>query len=109
MYTLKYELYNCDYLRKHEQKNFGSLSAMKSWIHENTIEDGYHKWLPRKDAIGAIEFGTKDRKFDMWIHEIDSDEGILFTDGKYTGQQKHMSDRIVEWVSGLRQRNYNFV
>ncbi len=105
MYTITYELYGNDYTRKeYLKKSFNQVEDLHEWIVENAIINIGCKYedkvfYPYGTYSGRISFKTQKlnqfmgyRHCDCWIHKIESDRGIEFTDGAYTQGQKHKSE-----------------
>jgi hypothetical protein len=48
-----------------------------------------------------------------WIHEIDSESGIIFSSGKYTAGKDFCAEKVQEWFQKCEERKkhpkFNFV
>lgn len=48
-----------------------------------------------------------------WIHEIDSENGIIFSSGKYTAGKDFCAEKVQEWFQKCEERKkhpkFNFV
>lgn len=102
MILIKYENYFYDCYRKHYEKIFSSLSELKKWVFDSQISK---KWDNRRAFIFpndnyptmTIEVNRDKACGDIWIHEIFKDGRIVFSDGKYTSGQKHISKELLAW------------
>ena len=126
MIRITYELYANDYIRKENlTKTFSSIDDMHEWILDNYILDTSSSldsvYYPCGDRCGRIQFAsTKLKTFvgfrccDVWIHMIEDDRGIIFSDGKYTDRQQHKSKFLNEYFEKWSKednakKKYNFV
>ena len=113
MITVYYERYCNDYLRRSEKKCFSGLEELADWIF-NQMETNYsdkdkgfvYMFFPQGKP-STIEFKPKIGGNDIWIHKIEEDNNIIFSDGKMTAQQKHWSNRVKEWCKSCRERQYS--
>ena len=116
MITIEYELYFNDFTRKSNLfKSFPSLEHLESWIfdHVKTKSDfDYHCFFPTHEEPSRIEAGT-DNRYEIWIHQISNDCGIIFSDGKYTNSLKHWNDEAKAWCKHCEERRkkptFNFI
>lgn len=124
MIRISYELYGNDYTRRENlQKSFSSLEELHKWIVDNAYitSSALGKiYYPSENGFERISFYTQTmncfhgyRWCDCWIHKIESERGIEFTDGQYTQGQKHKSQQIKElfskWYKEDNQpKQYNF-
>ena len=107
MYTVKYELYRHDYDRQHVEKTFNTLDDIENWIFnqmKNDYHDGYLYMYFPVNGESHISFKPQTPGPEYWIHEIDSPNGIEFTDGKYTCNQEHTSETIQHWFKHCAER-----
>lgn len=110
MIAIEYERYWNDYTRQKKlTKSFSSLSSLANWLFDmNTDPNGYGLYF----GEGLIE--SKDEQgWTIWVRIIRNENGIIFSDGRYTMGQKHCNDTVKEWVSECMERKnhpvYNFV
>ena len=95
---------------------------MHDWIENNAYRpnnDWFYKiYYPYGDYNSRISFKTQNlnpfmaRWCDCWIHLIENEEGILFTDGKFTRGQKHKSKVINELFDKWNKdqdKDFNFI
>lgn len=69
-----------------------------------------------KDYIHSINFWTGYDKGQCYIHKIENDKGIIFSDGTYTSNQKFISDGFLKFCNDCNYKainkippTYNFV
>lgn len=113
MYTVKYERHRNDYEKQHLEIKFNSLDEIENWIFDQMKND-YHNngnlnmymYFPI-DGICRIKFKPQTPGPYYWIHEIDSSNGIEFTDGTYTCNQEHKSETIQHWLEHCEERRKN--
>ena len=101
-------------------KDFPSLEAFKNWIF-NT--DGvYEKWysdgrnmtfFPLRDDLFCASIHTDNQYVScIEIHQIETSDGILLSDGTYTDHQKHCSPVIRQFYAEcdekLKSPRFNF-
>ena len=127
MIKITYELYGNDYTRKEQlTKSFDDVEHMHQWILANAVINIGCKYedkvsYPYGNYDGRISFKTHTlnefsgyRYCDCWIHMIESDRGIEFTDGAYTQHQKHKSKEFDNLFALWEKednsvKTYNFV
>lgn len=122
MITVKYERYWNDYLRRFETKSFYSLSELENWMFDS-IKRSYKNALrfPTPEAVSyvksdgpwRIEVAPSPTSELIWIHLIETDGGIIFSDGEMTDKQKHWSKEVKKWLIHCEERKnkpkFNFV
>ena len=121
MIRIKYELYTNDYWRNPQTKTFYSLSEFCDWIFECC--DGNYKekifipnpdrtdiWYDGPSRIEINRMWTQNNQ--VWIHQIESDAGIIFSDGKHTDGIKHWNETAKQMCRDLLVRrnkpSFNF-
>jgi len=117
MFTVHYEEYHCDYLRKEFAKQFASLEEIEEWMFGQMRQkyqgDSGVMYFPCGDEMSTIEFRPVYGGPHIWIHRINTREGIVFSDGRQTAGQKFGSQRVREWLKHCRRRRdnpvFNFV
>ena len=114
-----FEKYTNDYNRKSETKTFTSLTELENWIFGQMQQDysrnRYAMWFPlpesvkkyKRDGPGSIEFRPCYGGEDIWIHQIESNDGIIFSDGRFTSGQKHWTIDVQNWLVHCEQRRKN--
>lgn len=125
MIRVKYERYLNDFCRKNEVKSFKDLSELEDWIF-NQMQVDYtedHRWMyfPTPKSVaryggegpGEISFTPTYGGENIWIHQIETGDGIIFSDGKFTAGKKHWSVGVQEWLIHCNERKkapkFNFV
>lgn len=116
MLKVKYERYWNDFIRKNEEMSFLSLEGLEEWIFGQMKQD-YSKNqfamsfpTPEKaERIGEsgpweIEFKPESCGESFWIHLIQSEQGIIFSDGRFTAGQKHWSAEVQNWLRHCEER-----
>ena len=126
MIKIIYEIYANDYTRKNNNvMYFNTYDELYDWIKANAYINPYHPhypFFPYNDYNSKISFSSQTINpypqlryaCSIWIHLIESDKGIEFTNGKFTSGQKHKSKQMNElfllWDKQIRQKQtYNFV
>ncbi len=116
MIKIKYERYWNDFIRKSEVKSFSDLDELEEWIFGQMQQDYTKNQFvmsfptPEKEkriqANGPwrIEFTPKYGEESIWIYQIESCNGIIFSDGRFTAGQKHWSKEIREWLTHCDKR-----
>lgn len=116
MIHVKYERYWNDYRRKDEVKSFASLQELEEWIfgrmQQNYTKNNIAMFFPTPKAlerIGAdgpcyIEFRPVLGEDIWYIHQIESANGIIFSDGRFTAGQKHWTKEVQGWLEHCMER-----
>lgn len=125
MIKIKYEVYLNDFVRKNKEQSFSGLGELADWIFDQ-MEQDYQKdnfvmYFPtpkrvekfRTDGPSRIEFMPKRGEATIWIHQISSEKGIIFSDGTFTSGQKFWSKSVQQWCEACNERQhkpkFNFV
>lgn len=125
MYKIYGELYLNDYTRKQFDIPCSSLDAIFSYCKKisRNFCDKYGNWFKPKDmnyseqplVIERIQVRTHEHPgyTDFWIYQIENENGIVFSNGKYTDGQKFCSKKVNDWLSEcqekMKSRRFNFV
>lgn len=115
MITVKYERYWNDFARKNEQRTFRDLEDLENWIFGQMEQDYTKQFVMSFPTPGAakrigepgpwrIEFKPKWGGELFWIKQIESEHGIIFSDGTFTAGQKHWSDSVKTWLCHCEER-----
>ena len=115
MIKVKYEVYWNDMNKKHKEKSFYNLKEVENWIFGMMKRDYSDDWamhFPTQEKVNRlnekgpweIEFRPERGGASYWIHQMETNEGIIFTDGKYTARQRHWSQRVKEWIDHCEER-----
>lgn len=115
MITIKYERYWNDYRRENGTKSFKGLNELEEWIFGQMQQD-YRKnatiifpnpkWAEQIGENGpwAIQFRPV-LGGDLWyIHQIESSNGIIFSDGTFTARQKFWTKEVQDWLVRCKER-----
>lgn len=92
-----------------------STSWLADWMFNQMQQDYMNQSAmsfptPKKVAsIGetgpwTIEFRPVWGEESIWIHQIESNDGIIFSDGRFTSRQKHWSKSVQDWLIRCEQR-----
>lgn len=114
MITVCYEEYHNDYFRKEHEKRFANLAELEEWIFGQMKQDYSDKekgWLrmffPVHETPSRIGFTPQWGGPNCWIHQIESERGIIFTDGRHTAGQKHWNQEVRDWLKHCKERQYS--
>lgn len=125
MIRIKYERYWNDLRRENNlTKTFYGLKELEDWLFNNaqfsTIYKKIDVYFPVTEPTSwksnpepsRIE-STDNDGWSTWVHVIENDNGIIFSDGKYTAWQKHWNDEVKAWLKHCGERatkpRFNFV
>ena len=121
MITAKIVKYYNDYNQKAFDKTFENLDELADWIFDQMQLD-----YTKKPGCDFLTFPT-DRfgkwyeisvrpnygGYVYWLHEIDSESGIIFSSGKYTAGKDFCAEKVQEWFQKCEERKkhpkFNFV
>lgn len=117
MFTVHYEEYWNDFMRKEHEKRFSSLDDIESWMfgmmRRDYKNDSLAMYFPKGDKPSEIHLHPERGGPNYWIHLITSADGIVFSDGRQTAGQKFASKRVQEWLAHCMERRdkpaFNFV
>lgn len=119
MLRVKYERYLNDFHHKSETESFADLIELESWMFGQMQQDysgGKGTMFfptPRKmKRIGEhgpryIELRPVYGEEQIWIHQIESPNGIIFSDGRFTSGKKYWTGEVQEWLMHCEQRRKN--
>ncbi len=120
MIKVGYEKYWCDFHRQSEEMNFSTLEELENWIFSQMevkySDDGSHLMsFPtpvkveriRENGPWTIEFTPTTTGPTIWIHQIEDENGIIFSDGKLTCGLRHWSKAVQEWLIHCDKRQHN--
>lgn len=106
MLNVKLERYLNTFWRKDEAKSFASLSELENWIFDQMQQDySRNTWAMsfptpasarniHADGPWAIKFQPIPGETTISIHQIESSEGIIFSDGRRTAGRKYWTDEV---------------
>ena len=101
--------------------NFSGLEALKNWIfnvdgvyEKYSLDGDYITTFCTRDDFCFAHVHTDNQYVSCFeIHQIETDEGILFSDGTYTARQRHCNPRIKQFFKEcdekLKAPKFNFV
>ena len=116
MVTVYYEEYTNDYLRRDKQKTFMSLSGFEDWFF-GLCKRSYKDYISIPDPDTTI-FRPDEMPYSLdvnamwtdnchyWVHMI-RNNGIVFSDGRYTDGQKHWNDTTKDMCRRMLARRNN--
>ena len=121
MITAKIVKYYNDYNQKAFDKMFENLDELADWIFDQMQLD-----YTKKPGCDFLTFPTNrfGKWYEIsvrpnyggyvyWIHEIDSESGIIFSSGKYTAGKDFCAEKVQEWFQKCEERKkhpkFNFV
>lgn len=119
MLRIKFERYWNDYHRKDDVKPFDDFSDLENWLFSQMQQDytkePYAMCFPtpaaakriHADGPWCIEIQPKYGEEQIWIHQIESSEGIIFSDGRFTAGKKHWTTEVQDWLVHCEQRRKN--
>jgi hypothetical protein len=98
-------------------KTFSNLTGVEDWLFNTAMRSsrGYENlYFPKTEPTSwkkipePSRIETRDSNdWSIWIHRIDSDNGIIFSDGKYTCGIKHWNNEVKEWLKHCDERKAN--
>ena len=114
MINIKYQIFCTDH-GKHLEKNFQDLTELENWIFNQMRRSYSNMYFPignRKCPdqllrMDCIVFLPVEYEGQYLIHEIENERGIIFSDGLYTNEQKHVSSEIKPWLMHCEERRQN--
>ncbi len=117
MLIVKYEEHRNDYDRRHIEKVFKSLSDLEEWLFGlMRWEYKGHMWFninyKGEVVYEHIEVHPAQGPLRYWVHQIEQDGKIIFSDGMHTNNQKFASKAVKEWFlhckNRVNQPTFNF-
>lgn len=113
MITIKYELYYSDYNFSHRVENIKDFETLKRWILERMHVKNLIKWINFNYDPIYISFQPEGPGMTIHIHQIEDEDGILYSDGEYTNNQSHIADCVKNWMISFKQelnaQTFNFI
>ncbi len=116
MITIKYEIYYNDYNRRTNlTKTFQSLDDFGDWMldHATPYADFKYLYVDYADdykqcgKVGKLESRNYDSDEDYWVYLVTNDDGIIYSNGKYTNGKNHVSKAMLEFLRKLEDRYIN--
>lgn len=124
MYKIYAEKYRNDYTRKNVEMSFISLNEIFEYLKDIScnFSNKYDNRFPQKKNYndnaknwpGRISVSDeKDNYYTVfWIHQIESQNGIVFSDGKFTRGEHFCAKSVEEWLNKCHEeknKKFNFV
>jgi hypothetical protein len=113
MITVKYEEYHNDNHFFHHKKDFTSLEYFETWMKNQMYVSELDKWIRFSPDLGYMTMQPNGPGWSYDIHQIEDEDGIIFSDGRYTSGQKHVANCVKKWMSELKEKlkkpTYNFI
>lgn len=110
MLIVKYEEHRNDYDRRHFEKFFKSLSDLEEWLFGlMRWEYKYHMWfnVSHEGKVGyndPIKVHPAQGPLRYWVHQIEQDGKIIFSDGMHTNNQAFATKAVKEWFLHCENR-----
>lgn len=118
MYKITYQNLKEHSSIKHT-KNFENLDELQDWIFKTAIkniEGTYEMSFPNEKYIYPIRWWLGRDDGTIMIRLIESNNGILFSEGTYTSNQKFIAKKILNWCIEMKEKckngfnpKYNFI
>lgn len=117
MIKVKYHKYYNDYNNSYETKTFSSLDELADWLFGMVKGKYEYKiWFVDPDAKYMFEnklrldsscIKSNDGEWSYWIEQIEKDDKIIYSTGKFTNGICHWNDEIKDWLRTCRERMNN--
>lgn len=117
MIKVKYEKYYNDYRNSYETKTFNSLDELADWMFGMVKGKYEYKiWFTDPDSNHIFEnklrldgscIKSNDGVYTYWIEQIEKDDKIIYSTGKFTNEICHWNDEIKCWLRVCRERMDN--
>ena len=113
MLKVKIEKYHNDYNFDHMIYKFNSFFELKEWILKQMHVSDLKEWIRFSSSPIFFRMQPDGPGWSYKIHQIEDDDGIIFSDGQYTAGQKHIADCVKRWLDEFKQEletpKFNFV
>ena len=113
MITIKYEVYYNDCNFFHRVEKLKDLNDFKEWIYKKMHVKEYEKWIRLNSDLVYITIQPEGPGMEINIHQIEDEDGILFSDGQYTNGLDHCADCMKKWMEELKKDikspKFNFI
>ena len=117
MIKVKYHKYYNDYRNSYETKTFSSLDELADWLFGMVKGKYEYKiWFtnPNEDNMfdGKLRLDgscikSNDGEWSYYIEQIEKDDKIIYSTGKFTNGICHWNDEIKCWLRVCRERMNN--
>lgn len=118
MLYVRYEEYTNDFTRRYCDKSFASFDAFADWLFglcDGLYEERISIPDPTRCRTGPYRIEVNCYRAQnkcYWVHQIERDGKIIFSDGKFTSGQKHWNEEVQKLCANMiRRRNqpvFNF-
>jgi hypothetical protein len=104
---------------REDTRTFDTFAELEEWIFDQMQQDytGYKMTLRfptseiaqcfHDDGPCRIEIHPTPDGEQLWIHQIETPEGIIFSDGRYTAGKKFWTQEVQTWLTHCEQRRLN--
>lgn len=104
---------------REDTRTFDTFAELEKWIFDQMQQDytGYKMTLRfptseiaqcfHDDGPCRIEIHPTPDGEQLWIHQIETPEGIIFSDGRYTAGKKFWTQEVQTWLTHCEQRRLN--
>lgn len=101
---------------REDTRTFDTFAELEEWIFDQMQQDytGYKMTLRfptseiaqcfHDDGPCRIEIHPTPDGEQLWIHQIETPEGIIFSDGRYTAGKKFWTQEVQAWLTHCEQR-----
>lgn len=123
MISVKYERYWNAFNRTHETKSFETLHELEEWIFDQMeqVQQACRqqelrlssamffptpKSMEKIAADGPCHIMFKPNLYGqiIFVHEILTESGVIFSDGEFTAGQKHWTREVQDWLTHCFER-----
>lgn len=109
MYTIYGEKYHNDFTRQNFTMRFDSLGDIFNYMKKisNNFSSTSSTWFPvrkgRTDYTWCSRLSCRNEDDslyrDFWVYQIDSPNGTVYSDGRYTKGEKFCSKKVEAWLA----------
>lgn len=117
MIRVTYQKYFNDYRKNYETANFASLNGLADWMFEKVVgkykgqiyftDPDQNHVFEGKLKLSGSSIHTSDPEWHYYIHQIQKDGAIIYSDGRFTNGICHWNDEIKQWLRDCRERKDN--
>ena len=113
MLKVRIEKYHNDYNFDHMMHNFHSFVELKEWILRQMNVSNLKEWIRFSSDPIYFRMQPDGPGWSYKIHQIEDEDGIIFSDGQHTDGQRHIADCVKQWLNEFKQEleapKFNFV
>lgn len=116
MFTIYGEKYYNDFTRQNVRMSFHSLNEIYDYMKSISygFSDKYGNYFPTRRGddynwCGRISCSDKEDKLyrNFWIYKIENENGILYSNGRYTDGEKFCAKIVEDWLMDCRNKMEN--